>query len=131
MKQQYSNVLLWENTPGVQHLLVELASIPASFVCLNLFCLLQGKCPDGFLISPETETAQPLCVACYSALLPSESRSTFSCCDETFCVLLCACCPLSCHWASLKRASPHPLDISPLDIYKQWQDPLSAFSTSG
>ena len=27
------------------------------------------------------------------------------------------CCPLTCHWAPLKRAWPHPLDC-PLDTYK-------------
>jgi len=31
-----------------------------------------------------------------------------------FCFLVCACCPLFCHWGPFKRAWPHPLDSCPL-----------------
>ena len=37
-------------------------------------------------------------------------------------------CPLSCHWAPLKRAWPHPPDTHPSDFYKHLLGPLAAFS---
>ena len=39
--------------------------------------------------------------------------------------------PLSCCWALLKRAWPHPPDTHPSDICKYTLGPLAAFSSSG
>ena len=49
---------------------------------------------------------------------PSEGRSSASCSAGTSSALVCARCPLSCCWAPLKRAWPHPPDTHPADIYK-------------
>jgi len=66
-----------------------------------------GPCPGGSSISPEQETPQPPWAACASAPSPSEGRSSSSCSAGTSCASVCACCPLSCHWAPLKRVWPH------------------------
>ena len=47
---------------------------------------------------------------------PQRGRSSSSCSDRTSCASVCAHCPLSCHWAPLKRAWPHPPDTHPADI---------------
>ena len=70
-----------------------------------------GPCPGGSWISPEKETPQPPWAACSSAPSPSE-RSSSSCSDGTSCASVCAHYPLSCHWAPLKRAWPHPPEIN-------------------
>ena len=76
-----------------------------------------GPRPGGAGISPEKETPQPPWAACSSALSPSGRRSSSSCSDETFSASVCAHCPLSCRWAPLERAWPHPPDTHPSDIY--------------
>jgi len=91
----------------------------------------KGPCPGGSWISPEKETPQPPWAAYSSAPSPSEGRNSSSCSDRTSFASGCAHCPLSCHWAPLKRAWPHPPDTHPSDIYKHWLGPLSAFSSSG
>jgi len=50
-----------------------------------------------------------------------------SCSGETSCVPVCAHCPCT----PRKRAWPHPLDSYPVDIYKQWWNPPSVFSSPG
>ena len=67
-----------------------------------------GPCPGGSWIPPEKETPPPPWAACSSAPSPSEGRSSSSCSDGISCASICARCPLSCHWALLKRAWPHP-----------------------
>ena len=69
-----------------------------------------GPCPGRSWISPEKENPQPPWAACSSALWPSERRSSSSCSDGTSYASVCAHCPLSCRWAPLKRAWPHPPD---------------------
>ena len=54
---------------------------------------------------------------CSRAPSPSEGSSS-SCSDGTSSASVCARCPLSCHWAPLKGAWPHPPDTHPSDIYK-------------
>ena len=70
--------------------------------------------PGGVWMSPEKETSQPPWAAWARAPSPSEGRSSSSCSDGTSCASVCADCPLSCHWAPLKRDWPHPLDTHPL-----------------
>jgi len=50
---------------------------------------------------------------CSSAPSPSEGRSSSSCSAGTSYASVCARCPLSHHWAPLKRVWPHPLDTPP------------------
>jgi len=90
-----------------------------------------GPCPGGSWISPERENPQPPWAAFSRAPSPSEGRSSSSCSDGTSSASVCAHCPLSCTWAPLKRAWPHPPDTHPWDIYKHLLGPLSAFSSSG
>ena len=71
-----------------------------------------GPCPGGFWISPEKETPQPPWAACSRAPSPSKWRSSSSCSDRTSYASVCAHCPLSSHWAPLKRVWPHPLKPS-------------------
>ena len=61
-----------------------------------------GPHPGRSWISPEKETPQPPWAAWARALSPSEGRSSSSCSDRTSHAPVCACCPLSCHWAPLK-----------------------------
>jgi len=65
------------------------------------------------LISPEKETPQPPWAICSSAPSPSEGRSSSPCSAGTSSASVCAHCPLSCRWAPLKRAWPHPPDTHP------------------
>ena len=58
-------------------------------------------------------------------------RNSSSCSDGTSYASVCAHCPLSCHWALLKRAWPHPPDTHPSDICKYILGHLAAFSSSG
>jgi len=44
---------------------------------------------------------------------PACSAILHSCSDGTSQASVCACCPLSCCWAPLKRVWPHPLDTHP------------------
>ena len=90
-----------------------------------------GPCPGGSGISPEKETPQPPWAACSRAPSPSEGRSSSSCSAGTSCASVCAHCPLSCHWAPLKRAWPHLPDPHPADICKHLLGPLAAFSSPG
>ena len=57
-------------------------------------------------LSPEKET-------CSSVPSPSEGRSSSSCSDRTSYASVCSRCPLTCHWALLKRVWPHPPDTRP------------------
>ena len=47
-------------------------------------------------------------------------KEFFSILGGTSCVPACAHCPLSCHWAPLKRVWSHSLGIHPSHIYKYW-----------
>ena len=47
---------------------------------------------------------------------PQREEVLAQCLDGTSCASVCAHCPLSCHWAPLKRAWPHPPDTHPSDI---------------
>ena len=67
-------------------------------------------------ISPEKETPHPLWATCSCALSPL--RISLSSSDRTSYASVCARCPLSCHWAPLKRLWPYLLDTQPWDIYK-------------
>jgi len=62
---------------------------------------------------------------------PSERTSSSSCSDGTSYASVCAHCPLSCHWAPLKRVWPYPPDTHPSDICKYMLGALTAFSSSG
>lgn len=44
------------------------------------------------------------------AMLSHSQKIFFSCSDRTFCVTVCALCPLSCQWAPPKTIWLHPLD---------------------
>ena len=79
-----------------------------------------GPRPGGSWISPEKEIPQPPWAACARAPSPSEGRSSSSSSDGTSCASVCAHCPLSCHWAPLKRAWPHPPDPHPAGICRHW-----------
>ena len=59
--------------------------------------------PAGVAISPEKETPQPLWAAWARAPSPSEGRSSSSSSAGASSASVCARCPLSCHWAPLKR----------------------------
>ena len=83
-----------------------------------------GPRPGGSWISPEKESTQPLWGACSRAPSPSEGRSSSSGSDRTSCASVCAHCPLSCRWALLKRAWPHPPDTHPADICTYILGPL-------
>ena len=90
-----------------------------------------GPHPGGLWISPGKENSQRLWETCSSAPSPSEWRRSSSCSDGTSYATVCACCPLSCRWAPLKRAWPHPPDTHAEDVYKHLLGPISAFSSSG
>ena len=72
-----------------------------------------GTHPGGFKISAEKQNPQHLWVVCSSAPSPSKQRTSPSCSDVTSCASVCAHCPLSFRWVSLKRVWPHPLDTHP------------------
>ena len=61
----------------------------------------------GLEYSPEKDTPQPPWATCSSAPSPSEGRSSSSGSAGTSSASVCARCPLSCRWPSLKRVWPH------------------------
>ena len=64
-------------------------------------------------------SGQPVPVLCRPQSKEGKKVSkTSSCPAGTSCASVCAHCPLSCRWAPLKRAWPHPLDTHPSGICK-------------
>jgi len=79
-----------------------------------------GPHPGGAWISPEKETPQPPWAAWARSPSPSEGRSSSASSAGTSSASVCAHCPLSCCWAPLKRAWPHPPDTHPADICRRF-----------
>ena len=80
----------------------------------------RGPCPGRSWISPEKETPQPPWAACSSAPSPSEGRSSSSRSDGTAYSSVCAHCPLSCHWAPLKRVIVWFMNLRKISIHLMW-----------
>ena len=68
----------------------------------------QDHVQAGFEYLHRRRLPQPLWAACPRAPSPSEGRSSSSCSGGTSYASVCAHCPLSFHWAPLKRVWPHP-----------------------
>ena len=87
--------------------------------------------------SPRQQAAQDLIQAGFECLqrrrihnfsgqpVPVLRHSQTSCSDGSSYASVCAHFPLSCHWASLKRVWPHPLNAHPSDIYRHLYGPIS------